>query len=149
MSLQTDRIFIKALQSDSVLMSMLAEGDVYNTAISVPDTELDNVPLPYVIVSFDGMNLDTTSKDDCFDGETDTVTVSIEAAAETRPKLADILIRCRKAVAEYFEEHEGCGGKEAVMIPLQTEISASAVQYDSEKPCYWQRLIYQCETNAD
>lgn len=146
MSLQTDRIFIKALQSDRVLMSMLAEGDVYNTAISVPDTELDNVPLPYVIVSFDGMNLDTTSKDDSFDGETDTVTVSIEAAAETRPKLADILIRCRKAVAEYFEEYEGGSDR---MIPLQTDISASAVQYDSEKPCYWQRLIYQCETNAD
>jgi hypothetical protein len=28
-------------------------------------------------------------------------------------------------------------------------MQAQPVQYDSLKPCYWQRLTYQCDTNPD
>ena len=42
MSLITDAIFVQALRSNSALMQQLADGDVYNTTIALPDEELDN-----------------------------------------------------------------------------------------------------------
>ncbi|MBQ5756867.1 MAG: hypothetical protein IIV88_06385 [Erysipelotrichaceae bacterium] len=66
MSLQTDIIFVKALRANADLMKQLAAGDVYNTAIALPDEDLDNAPLPYVIVSFDGLTNDVETKDDPF-----------------------------------------------------------------------------------
>jgi hypothetical protein len=41
MSLQTDIIFVKALRANADLMAQLAAGDVYNTAIALPDEDLD------------------------------------------------------------------------------------------------------------
>ena len=37
MSLQTDIIFVKALRSNAELIEQLPAGDVYNTAIALPD----------------------------------------------------------------------------------------------------------------
>ena len=64
MSLLTDIIFVKALRADENLMAQLPAGDVYNTAIALPDEDLDNAPLPYIIVSFDGLTNDVETKDD-------------------------------------------------------------------------------------
>lgn len=147
MSLQTDRIFVKALKSDAGLMRMLAAHDVYNTAIPVPDVDLDNVDVPYVIVSFNGMNLTDMTKDDSMDGDTDMVNISIEVAAETRPQLAEILIRCRQTIRDYFEDNGD--GEDSDLIPEQMEVSATSVQYDGDKPCFFQSLNYQCETKPD
>ena len=58
MSLQNDIIFVKALRANADLMAQLAAGDVYNTAIAMPDEDLDNAPLPYAIVTFDGLTND-------------------------------------------------------------------------------------------
>ena len=55
MSLLTDIIFVKALRSNAALMSMLPAHDVYNTTIALPDEDMDNAPVPYIIVTFDGM----------------------------------------------------------------------------------------------
>ena len=91
MSLITDAIFVQALRSNSALMQQLADGDVYNTTIALPDEELDNAELPYIIVSFDGFTNEGSTKDNAFEGDTDRVTVSIEVAAETRPQLGQIM----------------------------------------------------------
>ena len=85
MSLLTDIIFVKALRADQSLMKMLPAGDVYNTTIALPDEDMDNAPLPYVIVSFDGLTNDQETKDDPYESESDTVSISIEIAAKTRP----------------------------------------------------------------
>ena len=68
MSLATDSIFVTALQSISDLLEKLTEyidddGNIqydetprlYGTAIGLPDEDADNVPVPYVIVTFDGL----------------------------------------------------------------------------------------------
>jgi hypothetical protein len=34
------------------------------------------------------------------------------------------------------------------LIPNDYQLSAQAVNYDQMKPCYWQVLSYQCDTNA-
>lgn len=150
MSLQTDIIFVKALRSDADLIAALPAGDVYNTAIALPEQEAMNAPLPYVIVSFDGLNNQDSTKDDQWDGLTDRVQIGIEIAAEKRPQLADLAIRCRRAVKAYFEAHsEDTQDEDYPLIPSQYELQAGAVQYDDLKPCYWQRLTFTCDTDPD
>jgi hypothetical protein len=71
MSLATDSIFVTALQSNSELLEKLTEyiydddniqydetPRLYGTAIGLPDDDADNVSVPYVIVTFDGLTND-------------------------------------------------------------------------------------------
>jgi hypothetical protein len=102
MSLLQDTIFVKALRSDQVLMQQLPAGDVYNTAIGLPDEELDNAPIPYIIVNFDGLTNDIETKDDPFEGDTDNVQIGIVVVARTRLELGHLADRVRKVVHSYF-----------------------------------------------
>ena len=147
MSLQTDIIFVKALRADEELMAKLAAGDVYNTAIALPDEDLDNAPLPYVIVSFDGLTNDIDTKDDPYESDSDAVNISIEIAARTRPELSQLADAVRHQVHQYFLDADPTD-EDADLIPHDYQFSAQAVNYDSLKPCYWQVLTYQCDTNA-
>ena len=147
MSLQTDIIFVKALRANADLMKQLAAGDVYNTAIALPDEDLDNAPLPYVIVSFDGLTNDVETKDDPYEGDSDNVTISIEIAAKTRTELGQIAEAVRHQVHDYFVEADPTDD-DFNLVPLDYQFSAQQVNYDQMKPCYWQVLSYQCDTKA-
>ena len=147
MSLQTDIIFVKALRANADLMAQLAAGDVYNTAIALPDEDLDNAPLPYAIVTFDGLNNDIDTKDDPFESDSDSVNISIEIAAKTRNELGQLAAAIRRQVHQYFINADPTD-EDADLIPHDYQFSAQAVNYDSMKPCYWQVLTYQCDTNA-
>ena len=147
MSLQTDIIFVKALRANADLMAQLAAGDVYNTSIALPDEDLDNAPLPYVIVSFDGLTNDVETKDDPYEGDSDRVTISIEIAAKTRPELGQLAEDVRRQVHQYFVDADPTD-EDADMIPLDYQFSAQQVNYDQMKPCYWQVLSYQCDTKS-
>ena len=149
MSLQTDIIFVKALRSRTALVEQLAAGDVYNTAIALPDEDADNAPLPYIIVSFDGLNTQDSTKDTTFDALTDMVTIGVTIAAETRPKLAELAIMARNTIADYFREQMNTSGEDEDLVPNAYTVQAQPVVYDSLKPCFWQQLIFQCDTNPD
>jgi hypothetical protein len=150
MSLQTDIIFVKALRSNADLMAQLPAGDVYNTAIALPDEDADNAEVPYIIVSYDGLNNQDSTKDSSFDGLTDMVTVGIEIAAKTRPQLAELAIIVRDTIRDYFRQHVTLRDDEDYeLIPNSYQLQAQQVQYDSLKPCYWQQLAYQCDTDPD
>ena len=128
-------------------MAQLPAGDVYNTAIALPDEDLDNAPLPYAIVTFDGLNNDIDTKDDPFESESDSVNISIEIAAKTRNELGQLAEAIRRQVHQYFINADPTD-EDADLIPLDYQFSAQAVNYDSMKPCYWQVLSYQCDPNA-
>lgn len=150
MSLQTDIIFVKALRSNAELIAQLPAGDVYNTAIALPDEKADNAEVPYIIVSFDGLNNQDSTKDSSYDGLTDMVTVGIEIAAKTRPQLAELAIMVRDTIRDYFRQHVASRDDEDyALIPNSYQLQAQQVQYDSLKPCYWQQLAYQCDTDPD
>ena len=150
MSLQTDIIFVKALRSNAELIAQLPAGDVYNTTIALPDEDLNNAEVPYVIVSFDGMNNQDFTKDNSFDGLTDMVTIGIEIAAKSRPQLAELAIMVRNTIRDYFRQHAADPEDEDYeLIPNSYQVQAQPVQYDSLKPCYWQQLVFACDTNAD
>ena len=147
MSLLTDIIFVQALRANEDLMQQLAAKDVYNTTIAMPDEDLDNAKLPYVIVSFDGLTNDVETKDDPFEGDSDNVTISIEIAARTRTELGQLTEAVRRQVHQYFVDDDQTDD-DSDMIPLDYQFSAQRVIYDADKPCYWQVLNYQCDVNA-
>ena len=140
MSLATDSIFIAAIKASHIIMNQIG-GRLYSTSIPLPDEDVDNVPVPYVIVTFDGLNNEQTTKDDPFESEDDKVTIGIEVCARNRTELSLLAKRIRVQVHTYMvsllaEEN-----------PAVTDymMSADAVQYDSMKPCYWQTLRYVCD----
>ena len=147
MSLLTDIIFVKALRASQEIIDMLPAGDVYNTAIALPDEDLDNAPAPYVIVSFDSLTNDIDTKDDPYESESDSVNISIEIAARTRQELGELAQLVRHQVHDYFIGYDPTE-EDAELIPTDYQFTAQAVNYDQLKPCYWQVLNYQCDTNS-
>lgn len=147
MGLKTDIIFAMALQSDTRLLAKLPAGDVYNTSIALPDEDLDNADVPYIIVTFDGLTNDQSTKDE-YEGDTDTVQVGIEVTAKTRKQLSDLTEQVRRTVRRYFTDADE-DDEFFPLIPHDYQFSASPVNYDPLKPCYWQRLNYQCDMDND
>ena len=153
MSLATDSIFITALQSSPELMETITvyvskgvehrseHPRLYGTAIPLPEEEADNVPVPYLIVTFDGLNNDQTTKDDPYESDYDQVQIGIEATAPTLEALHTLTQKVREVVHSYFVEHE-------------TQVSgyqfrAEPIIYDEWKPGYGQVLRYQCDVELN
>lgn len=151
-SLATDSIFIQALQSNDVILELLSTSSdadgittdemprLYGTAIPLPDEDEDNVPVPYVIVTFDGLTNDQGTKDDRYESPEDTVNVGVTVAAKTLDDLHDLTQEVRQTILTYMRSNE---------TPIiEYQFAAQAIQYDSLKPCYWQVLTYQCITES-
>ena len=144
MSLATDSIFITALQSNSDLMEALGydaqtgePARLYCTAIPLPDEDAENVPVPYVIVTFDGLTNDQCTKDDRYESEYDTVNIGVEVTARNINELHDLTQMVRDTILSYLRENDT-----AIM---DYNFAAQQIQFDSLKPCYWQVLTYQCD----
>lgn len=146
MSLITDKVFYNALRSNATLMAQV-DGRIESTSIPVPDEQLDNTPVPYIIITFDGLQNEGHTKDNSFEGETDKVQVGIEVAANTRDDLGEIMEAIRETIIEYFEDTDGHAWDDYQYIPTNYTLTASAIGYDGDKPCYYQTLIYNCDTN--
>ena len=150
MSLATDSIFIAALQSSPELLHVLGyvapsrnsdghKARLYGTAIPLPDEDVDNVPVPYCIVTFDDLNNQVGTKDDLYESSYDNVNIGIEVAGETLTALHMLTQLVRDTVLTYFREHD-------TAIDDYT-FTAGPIQFDGMKPCYWQVLRYQCDVN--
>ena len=152
MSLATDSIFVTALQSNSDLMEKLSKfidddgttvidetPRLYGTAIGLPDDDADNVPVPYVIVTFDGLTNDQGTKDDRYESEYDTVNIGVEVTAKTLDDLHTLTQMVRDTILSYLRTNE--------TAILDYNFAAQQIQYDSLKPCFWQVLTYQCDVN--
>lgn len=136
MSLATDSIFVDALQSNAALVERVG-GRIYGTAIPLPDEDADNVPVPYLIVTFDGMNNDAGTKDNMYESNYDRVNIGVEVVGETLTKLHEVAQAVRDTIWNYFVNNR-------TAVEDYT-FTADAIQYDSMKPCYWQVLRYQCD----
>lgn len=147
MSLLTDQVFVAALRSKAELMAMLPAKDVYNTAIALPEAKAANAPVPYLIVTFDGMQNEDETKDDGYEGGTDKVQISIEIAAKKRPQLGTIATMVRQTVRDYFKNIEDTD-ELYDEVPEDYTLTAGPVNYDELKPCYWQVLTFQCDTKV-
>lgn len=146
MSLITDKVFFNALKSNAQLVQDVG-GRIYSTAIPTPDDELLNEPVPYIIVTYDGLQNEGWTKDNSFEGNNDKVNIGILVAAEDRESLGVLMEDIRKTVIEYFEDTVGHVKEDYDLVPDEYSLTASAIQYDSLKPCFWQSLNYACDTN--
>jgi len=145
MSLITDKVFYNALRSNAELMATV-DGRIESTSIPVPDDQFLDTPVPYIIITFDGLQNEGFTKDNSFEGCEDKVQVSIEVAADTRDDLGDIMQTIRDTIIAYFEDTEGHAWDDYEYVPTNYTFTASAVGYDSMKPCYYQTLTYNCDT---
>lgn len=146
MSLITDKVFFNALCSSSELMDM-TDGRIENTTFPVPDHELLNVPVPYIIVTFDSLQNEGYTKDNNFEGHNDKVQVSIEVAAENRDQLAELMPKVRQVIIDYFEDTTDHATDDYTLVPTNYVLTAGPIAYDSMKPCFYQTLTYNCDTN--
>ena len=146
MSLITDKVFYNALRSNTDLMATVG-GRIESTSIPVPDEQFLNEPIPYIIITFDGLQNDGFTKDNDFEGDIDKVQVSIEVAAESRDALGNIMQTIRSTIIAYFEDTEGHAWDDYDYVPNNYVLTASQIGYDSVKPCYYQTLTYDCMTN--
>ena len=144
MSLLTDKVFFNALMSNQSLVLKVGSR-IENTSIPVPDDQLDNEPVPYIIITFDGLMNDESTKDSSFEGDNDKVQISIEVTANDREELGDLTTEIRRTIISYFEsdDHEK---DDYDLIPDDYDFSASNVVYDPTKPCFTQTLTYRCDT---
>ena len=145
MSLITDQVFYNALKSNAELVKTV-DGRIENTSIPVPDEQLLNQPVPYIVITFDDLKNEGFTKDNSFEGDTDKVLIGIEIAAEDRETLGDIAQAIRQTVKTYFLSTEHAK-EDYDLVPEDYEFSASKIQYDPIKPCFWQILSYTCDTN--
>lgn len=146
MSLITDKVFYNALKSSSELLKAVGSR-IYNTSIPVPDEELQNEPVPYIIITFDGLKNEGLTKDDSYEGDTDKVVISIEVTAADRETLGDITELTRSTVQAYFQDTEGHEIDDYTLVPDDYVFSASPIKFDPDKPCFFQTLSYECDTN--
>lgn len=138
MSLTTDIFFYNAIMADDAIVTTVEER-VFNPARPTADEERDLIP--YIIISFGGLQNQSETKDDV-EGWTDDVPVHILCVADSRDSLGDLAEAVRLQVREYWKEHDGESG-----VPLDWHFSASEVSYDPDKPCCYQTLHYDCNSD--
>ena len=134
-------IFYDAIQADSELMEAIGSR-VVSTCFEVPPDELDNTPLPNIIVTNDGFQNNYDTKDDVWESNVDMVQASVDVAASTPQEVDDLVAKVRTAIQSYildmYEDDEN--------IPeLQPGFpSSQGIEWDWIKPCYYQKITYQC-----
>lgn len=140
--LDTDSFLVSAIKADARLSGAI-DGNIFSTAVPVPDEDLDNVPLPYVIVTYDGMTQDTDTKDQSgYESDSDINTCRVEIVAESRESLAELISDARRAIRKFFEDGDELSVEDYT-------VSAGRVDYDPQKPCYYQDLTYLITTPND
>ena len=138
---QVDELIYDAIQADETLMTAIG-GRVVSTCFEIPPDELDNTPIPNIIITDDGMQNNITTKDCVWEGGEDQVQVTVDVAAASPEEVKAIMRRVRKAVEVYMASL----GSD---MPELVNLTAGQMAWDWMKPCYYKPLIYQCVTKAD
>lgn len=141
MSLKTGKAFIDALRSNDDLMRTLgAKGKplsgarLFSVARSAEDDQQDKIP--YVIMMPKGITTNGTKDDYDF---SETATIDLLVVAKSFPDLVELTQTVRDTVEQKLESGDD-------FIIDDWTFSADAVQMDNNKPCYFQTLTYQCNT---
>ena len=141
---QVDEIIYDAIRADEELMTAIS-GHVVSTCFEVSPTDADNTQLPYIIVTDDGFQNQVEPKDDGWEGAEDRVGVGVEIAAESPQDVKRLISMVRKAVVGYIAQMYDEGED----IPELESLSSDGLAWDWMKPCYYQRLTYQCTINNE
>ena len=140
---QVDEIIYDAILADAALMTAIGER-VVSTCFEVSPDEKDNTPLPNIIVTDDGFQNQDTTKDSVWEGEDDEVQVTVDIAAKSPNEVKDLVRMVRRAVSRYiigmYENHE--------TVPELDKLSSDGLQWDWMRPCYYQKLTFNCSIKS-
>ena len=143
-----DEIIYDAICADTALMEAIGSR-VVSTCFEVPPAEADNTPLPNIIVTDDGFQNQTGTKDCVWESGEDRVQVTVDVAADSPKEVKRLISKVRRAVENYIilmSATDGC-------IPELDSLSSNGIAWDWMKPCYYQQITYQCtvpsETDID
>ena len=150
---QLDEIIYDAISADETLMSMIAytkpNGDtghaLASTCFEIPPDELDNTPLPNIIITDDGFQAEIFTKDDIWDSDTDRVQATVDIAAASPNEVKQLVKAVRKAVNDYIHTMYESGQD----IPTLQSLTSDGIAWDWMKPCYYQKLYYTCDVAVD
>lgn len=149
MGLFTDAFFKSAIESDATLMDTLPAHAVYNN-IADPDYDMDNVPMPYIIVNNDGGSNDAQTKDN-YEGGEDQVNISIRIVAKTNDSLRQLALRVRRTIFDYMQAsaqriEDGTPVLNDDLRPYDYQFTFSDVAYVQDKPSHTMMFYYNCST---
>ena len=150
MGLLTDSFFVRAIQSNAELLAKLPAGDIY-VNVADPDIDMENVPLPYIIVNNDGGSEGDTTKDAWSESSEDKVNISILMVCRSRQELADMTLAVRMTISDFIKPtwqriSEGTPEEGDNIAPTGYQFSFSDIAYVIEKPAHRQMFYYDCTT---
>lgn len=139
-----DEIIYDAICADAALMEAIGSR-VVSTCFEVPPAEADNTPLPNIIVTDDGFQNQTGTKDCVWESGEDRVQVTVDVAADSPKEVKRLIRKVRRAIENQIILMSEANER----IPELESLSSGGVAWDWMKPCYYQHLTYQCTTLSD
>lgn len=139
-----DEIIYDAICADAALMEAIGSR-VVSTCFEVPPAEADNTPLPNIIVTDDGFQNQTGTKDNVWESGEDRVQVTVDVAADSPKEVKRLIRKVRRAIENQIILLSAANER----IPELESLSSGGVVWDWTKPCYYQHLTYQCTTLSD
>ena len=139
-----DEIIYDAICADTALMEAIGSR-VVSTCFEVPPAEADNTPLPNIIVTDDGFQNQTGTKDNIWESGEDRVQVTVDVAADSPKEVKRLIRMVRRAIENQIILMSAANER----IPELESLSSGGVAWDWMKPCYYQHLTYQCTTLSD
>ena len=130
--------------ADEALVAAVG-GRIVSTCFEVPPTDEDNTPLPNIIITDDGFQNQQTTKDCVWESAEDRVQVGVDIAAASPDEVKRLVRKVRSAVEQHIDTMYTSGED----IPELESLSSDGLSWDWMKPCYYQKLTYQCITLAD
>ena len=141
---QVDEIIYDALMADEALVAAVGSR-IVSTCFEIPPTDDDNTPLPNIIITDDGFQNQQTTKDCVWEAAEDRVQVGVDVAAASPEDVKRLIKMVRSAVEQYIDTMYTSGND----IPELESLSSDGLSWDWMRPCYYQKLTYQCITLAD
>ena len=129
---QVDEIIYDAIAADSTLMAAIGDR-VKSTCFEVPPTDDDNTPLPNIIITDDGFQNQTVTKDTVWESSEDHVQVSVDVAASSPNEVKALVKAVRRAV----ETHIVSLYQQGENTPELESLTSSGLAWDWIKPCYY------------
>lgn len=143
------KIIFDALCANNELVQIVG-GRIKSTCFEVPPMEQDNTPLPYIIITDDGMSPSQTTKDNEWMPYLFRVNVGVEIGATSSNEVWDIELKVMKAIADHMQNL----AEQGIDTPYLNEgyPQTEGIAWDWTKPCYFDTIHYQCDienTNDD
>ena len=141
---QVDEIIYDALMADEALVAAVGSR-IVSTCFEIPPSDEDNTPLPNIIITDEGFQNQQTTKDCVWEAAEDRVQVGVDVAAASPDEVKRLIKMVRTAVEQYIDTMYTSGND----IPELESLSSDGLSWDWMRPCYYQKLTYQCITLAD